>query len=88
MKHPRWKAQASCQSWPGEHWDGEMTTKMFRMCMSCPVRDDCLMEALGHEPVSDVGVWGGTDLEERVAIRKGADPYQVWDTTRSRIGML
>ena len=40
------------------------------------------MEALDHEERSDCGVWGGTDAEQRRAIRKGYDPYEVWRETR------
>jgi WhiB family redox-sensing transcriptional regulator len=73
-----WKAYASCQTDPGPHWDGDLTRDMFAMCMGCPVKMECLVEALDHEERSDAGVWGGTDPEQRRAIRKGADPYAVW----------
>jgi WhiB family transcriptional regulator, redox-sensing transcriptional regulator len=73
-----WKKDALCRTDPGGHWDGDMLPSMYEMCMACPVRDDCLMEALGHEERCDVGVWGGTGPEERRRIRKGKDPYVVW----------
>jgi hypothetical protein len=76
-----WKDQALCRQDPGGHWDGDLLPSMFEMCMSCPVKMECLVEALDHEERSDAGVWGGTSPEQRRAIRKGADPYVVWHQT-------
>ena len=76
-----WKDEALCRAEPGGHWDGELLPSMFAMCMRCPVKDECLMEALDHEERSDAGVWGGTDVEQRRQIRKGADPYLIWEHT-------
>jgi WhiB family redox-sensing transcriptional regulator len=76
-----WKDQALCRQDPGGHWDGDLLPSMFEMCMSCPVKMECLVEALDHEDRSDAGVWGGTSPEQRRAIRKGADPYVVWHQT-------
>jgi WhiB family redox-sensing transcriptional regulator len=76
-----WKDQALCRADPGGHWDGDLLPSMFEMCMSCPVKMECLVEALDHEERSDAGVWGGTSPEQRRAIRKGADPYVVWRET-------
>jgi WhiB family redox-sensing transcriptional regulator len=76
-----WKDNASCRRDPGGHWDGDLLPSMFEMCMGCPVKMECLMEALDHEERSDAGVWGGTSPEQRRAIRKGADPYVVWHQT-------
>ena len=77
-----WKDQALCRQDPGGHWDGDLLPSMFEMCMSCPVKMECLVEALDHEERSDAGVWGGTSPEQRRAIRKGYDPYEVWRETR------
>lgn len=82
MKGVGWKARASCQDDPGGHWDGSLLPSMFVRCMGCPVRDQCLMEALHHEERSDCGVWGGTTPEQRKQIRRGADPAKVWDESR------
>ena len=76
-----WRDRALCRRDPGGHWDGDVLPSMFALCMACTVRDDCLMEALGHEERSDCGVWGGTNAEERRLIRRGADPYVIWRTT-------
>ena len=80
-----WKNKAACRTNPGEHWDGDLRPSMFVMCMGCPVRDECLMEALHHEDRSDAGVWGGTDPEQRRLIRKGADPYEIWHETANEM---
>jgi WhiB family redox-sensing transcriptional regulator len=73
-----WRDAAHCRRDPGGHWDGDLLPSMFVMCMACPVRDDCLLEALDHEERSDCGVWGGTTADDRRRIRRGADPQKVW----------
>ncbi|HEY7824440.1 MAG TPA: WhiB family transcriptional regulator [Acidimicrobiia bacterium] len=78
MRFLGWKNRASCLEDPGGHWDGELLPSMFLMCMDCPVKFECLAEGLEHEERSDCGVWGGTNPEQRKAIKKGADPYEVW----------
>jgi hypothetical protein len=87
VKHPKWKQKAACIDTVELDWDGELSPSMFKMCMSCRVRDECLMEGLNHEAKCDVGVWGGTNVEERNRIRKGADPYQVWRDTATEMGI-
>ena len=77
-----WRDEALCREDPGGHWDGELLPSMFRMCMDCPVRLQCLGEALGHEERSDCGVWGGTNPDQRRRIRRGADPVKVWAASR------
>jgi len=44
---------------------------MVDACSSCPVADDCVLEALDLDWRVDVGFWGGTDEYQRRAIRKG-----------------
>jgi WhiB family redox-sensing transcriptional regulator len=77
-----WRQQAACRFDPGGHWDGDLLPSMFEICMGCPVRSDCLMEALHHEERSDCGVWGGTGPDERRRIRRGGDPEKVWAEVR------
>jgi WhiB family transcriptional regulator, redox-sensing transcriptional regulator len=74
----QWREKAACKDQPNPEWDGDLRFYLYEICMSCPVRDDCLMEALDHEERSDAGVWGGTGPEERRRIRRGEDPYVVW----------
>ena len=40
-------------------------------CSRCPVRSDCLAEALADPTLT--GVWGGTTDSERAALRNGED---------------
>lgn len=82
MRTLGWKDAAACREDPGGHWDGPLLPSMFEMCMGCPVRGNCLMEALDLEERSDGGVWGGTSAEQRKKIRRGADPQSVWDESR------
>ena len=79
MRTLGWKDQAACRQDPGAHWDGELLPSMFALCMGCPVRGNCLLEALDHDDRADCGVWGGTTAEQRRLIRKGADPQAMWD---------
>ena len=83
-----WKDEAACRTDPGPKWDGGLRRSMFVMCMRCPVKAECLMEALDHEERSDAGVWGGTDAEQRRLIRKGADPYVVWRETAQMMELV
>jgi hypothetical protein len=79
----RWKKDAACVTDPGGHWDGDILPSMFEMCMSCPVRGFCLMEALGRDSKDDVGVWGGTSVEQRHRIRRGVlSPDRAWAENR------
>ena len=74
-----WRAHAACTDDPGGHWDGDLLPSMFELCMAWPVRGDCLMEALDRDGRDDVGVWGGTSLEQRHRIRRGLlEPERAW----------
>jgi WhiB family redox-sensing transcriptional regulator len=37
------------------------------ICATCPVRSECLADALAHDET--VGIWGGTTGDERVQLR-------------------
>ena len=77
-----WREEALCRTDPGAHWDGEVLPSMLEMCLGCPVRPECLMEALHHDERSDCGVWGGTNPDQRRRIRRGADPDAEWAALR------
>lgn len=49
-------------------------------CRRCPVRQQCLATALRHDPIADVGIWGGTTPDERDQLRR---THQA-DTTATR----
>ena len=44
-------------------------TRAMRICQSCPVRLNCLDEALARSSQEDDGVWGGTTLAARKHVR-------------------
>jgi hypothetical protein len=75
-----WRRYASCVKDPGGHWDGDLLPSMFELCSTCRVKGDCLMEALDRDGRDDVGVWGGTSLEQRHRIRRGLlEPEEAWE---------
>ena len=81
-----WRDEAACRDMPNPEWDGDLRYSLFAICMGCPVKMECLVEALDHEERSDAGVWGGTGPEERRRIRKGEDPYVVWREVKEMMG--
>ena len=49
---------------------GEMADPaVYRLCASCPVREECLEHALHHE---DAGIWAGTSAKQRRTMRSEA----------------
>ena len=79
-----WRLEAACAKDGDMRWLGSVVTvSMARVCWSCPVRPDCLFEALRREECADPGIWGGTNEYERRAIRKNRNVLrQVWDELR------
>ena len=65
-----WKFDAACLTDPGGHWDGDLLPSMWELCRTCPVIEPCLAQGLKHDYRDDVGVWGGTTVEQRNAIRR------------------
>ncbi len=76
---PSWFDHANCRSSNGNlvaafyptktqvlNEDAIATAKSF--CRACPVRDECLEHALVNN--EDWGIWGGTTLDERRAIKR------------------
>lgn len=77
-----WRESARCAQSDPEVWFPEKGGQPFtakRICLSCPVRVDCLTWAM-ENPVE--GVWGGTTLPERRALAKG----RKYDPTYSQAG--
>ncbi|PLW68031.1 WhiB family transcriptional regulator [Streptomyces sp. SCUT-3] len=46
------------------------TERAKKVCRSCPAKDPCLEWAMTHSQES--GVWGGTDEDERRALKRRA----------------
>ena len=76
-----WKAEAACVGRTDKDWYADFVMPdVAAICGRCPVRTDCLMEALGRRLDEDVGIWGGTSVSQRNAIRRGKlEPWDVWN---------
>lgn len=69
-----WAAQAACRNAePDELFvRGAEQNKAKRVCATCPVRAECLAEALDNR--IEWGVWGGmTERERRALLRRRPD---------------
>lgn len=68
-----WSDHAECKDHPEDLWFGfgDGTTKEAKaICNVCPVKEDCLEDALAQPSTSDFGIRGGTSARERIRIRK------------------
>lgn len=66
-----WSAQALCQKATSDELfvRGAAQNRAKLMCAACPVRTECLSEALDNS--IEWGVWGGmTERERRALLRK------------------
>lgn len=74
---PAWHADALCRqpstlpaTWFPERGDSpKLITAAKLRCAQCPVRDECLEDALA-DPHRE-GIWGGTSTAQRAEIRAG-----------------
>lgn len=68
-----WTLQASCRGTADELFcEAKDQRQARKMCRHCPVRLDCLAEALDNR--IEWGVWGGmTERERRTLLRSRAD---------------
>lgn len=72
-QRPAWHADAACRQHPEVNYFptlGENTAPAKQVCAGCPVRAECLAEAL--QDSHTVGVWGGTSERERRRLRRHA----------------
>lgn len=66
-----WKARAACRSHdPDELFvQGSAQNRIKQVCQGCPVRTECLADALDNRV--QYGVWGGmTERERRSLLRR------------------
>ncbi|MEU5241670.1 WhiB family transcriptional regulator [Streptomyces lydicus] len=66
-----WRAQAACRSSDADDLfaDSKSQKRAKFICTGCPVRIECLVEALDHR--IEFGVWGGmTERERRALLRR------------------
>ena len=79
--HRKWVLDAECAKpeyakykWVIEKTGGienpPTVVKLFEVCQRCPVRRECLMDALTEEAISIVGCWGGTMASERLPVMR------------------
>ncbi|WP_285640740.1 WhiB family transcriptional regulator [Lentzea sp. NBRC 102530] len=69
-----WRLQAACRDESADHLHarGAEQRKAKLLCLTCPVRTDCLVEALDNR--IGFGVWGGmTERERRALLRRRPD---------------
>jgi WhiB family redox-sensing transcriptional regulator len=73
---PLWRRQAACAStdpglfYPPDGWIGQVAVEAAKaVCAGCPVRADCLADALAWErPIDRHGVLGGLTAGERARL--------------------
>ncbi|MEJ7764740.1 MAG: WhiB family transcriptional regulator [Acidimicrobiales bacterium] len=71
-KTPRWQNYANCLGVDPDLFfpeRGISTREAKEVCASCPVRSECLENAL--ENGEKFGIWGGLSERERRRIRRG-----------------
>lgn len=67
----RWQDRAACRGMKPRVFDLEkMTDIAARTCFRCPVRLECLSEALDRHHTCDCGIWGATTPKQRERIRR------------------
>jgi len=82
-----WKTLGSCVDHSGLDWDEEAddaaAAECLQICATCPVRGQCLTEALKQ---GEEGIWGGTTHQQRQALAKADGikiPRQIRHGTRT-----
>lgn len=71
-ERPQWQDEALCRETDPEVFypeKGGSTTAAKRVCMGCPVRAECLTEALERQ--ERFGIWGGLSERERRKLARG-----------------
>ena len=70
-----WRNQAACLGADPDLFvptgQGNVPREALTYCTRCPVRNDCLDDALARQPTHDAGVWGGTTERLRAVLRLG-----------------
>jgi WhiB family transcriptional regulator, redox-sensing transcriptional regulator len=69
-----WPSQAACRgAEPDELFvQGAAQNRAKALCIGCPVRTECLADALDHR--IEFGIWGGmTERERRALLRRRPD---------------
>lgn len=79
----RWQDRAACRGMKPRVFDlSEMTEVAARTCLRCPVRLECVSEALDRHHTCDCGIWGATTPKQRERIRRRRVTLEVaWQET-------
>ncbi|MDQ3276250.1 MAG: WhiB family transcriptional regulator [Actinomycetota bacterium] len=80
MWNDKWAADAACvASKPDELFvRGAEQNRAKQLCQTCPVRTECLAEALDND--MEWGVWGGLTERERRALLRRRPNVTSWRT--------
>ena len=74
MKNSEWRKKAACLGMPTNVFfleRGASSKEAKTICNTCPVKTDCLNEAVRINPIYDsYGIYGGKSSRERNKIRK------------------
>ena len=75
-----WTTRASCRtSDPDDLFvQGAAQNRAKQVCLGCPVRTECLADALDNRV--EFGVWGGMTERERRALLKRRPDVKSWNT--------
>jgi len=73
-----WILRASCRTAPPDELfvQGAAQNRAKQVCMGCPVRTECLSDALDHRV--EFGVWGGMTERERRALLRRRPNVRSW----------
>jgi WhiB family transcriptional regulator, redox-sensing transcriptional regulator len=66
-----WMSRAECANYPPDWWfpaRGQPSPQARSVCLSCPVRTECLDYAIAHNERH--GIWGGLSEKQRRLIRR------------------
>ena len=78
MSYEDWVRDAACRGRDDiDWWSSEVTAEAVALCGRCPVRAECVLEALERHHKDDAGVWAGTSVLDRLRIRRG--DFEVWE---------
>lgn len=69
--NPNWPLEANCRDQPTELFypgPGNPDPNTYAICHNCPVRIDCLTEAILTNET--IGIWGGLGRRARIDMRK------------------
>jgi WhiB family redox-sensing transcriptional regulator len=79
VKENQWAAKGACRSSDPDALfvRGAAQNQAKVVCLSCPVRKECLSDALDHR--IEFGVWGGmTERERRALLRRRPNIRSWW----------